>query len=251
MNAALDKYYELLMKDPTIASKDDKGLIDDGNKVYSIRFADNPNDPETRYYYGTLQYINGLYEEAEAVLKPFRKNPGKYGAKLAPFFEGLNKWQEQEKLRLAELKYEEEQRMEREAKEREKTEAEKNDVWAKIKSKGSQSGSKKNEDLAKEEKTKAAALDSEGYKLYKKGKLDEAIAKYEEALSSDNENIELNYHLGLAWMDKGFAGDISAYDNAITSYQKVISIAPDSKLAKEAKSMIDDIQQAKYSLGEK
>ena len=251
LNAALDKYYELLMKDPTLASKDDKGLIDDGNKVYSIKYADDPNDPETRYYYGTLQYINGLYEEAEAALKPFRKNPGKYELSLAPFFDGLNKWQEQEQLRLAELKYEEEQRLAREAKEKEKAESDNNDVWAKVKSKGAQNASNKNGDLAKEEKTKAASIHDDGFKLYKKGKLDEAIAKYEEALSKDRENPEFNYHLGLAWMDKGLAGDMAAYDNAITSYQKVISIAPDSKLAKDAASMINDIQQAKKSLGEK
>ncbi len=251
LSAALDKYYELLMKDPTLASKDDKGLIDDGNKVYSIRFADNPNDPETRYYYGTLQYINGLYEEAETVLKPFRKNPGKFGARLAPFFDGLDKWQEQEKMRLAELKYEEEQRLEREAKEREKAEAEKNDVWAKIKNKNNQKGSNKNADLATEDKTQASEAHNEGFKLYKKGKLDEAIAKYEEALAKDSENLEYNYHLGLAWMDKGLAGDISAYDKAITAYQKVISIDPNSKLAKDSNAMINDIQQTKHSLGEK
>ena len=251
LNAALDKYYELLMKDPTIASKDDKGLIDDGNKVYSIRFANNPNDPETRYYYGTLQYINGLYEEAEAVLKPFRDNPGKYTVRLAPFFDGLNKWQEQEKIRLAELKYEEEQRLAKEAQEKEKAEAEKDDVWAKIKNKSKENGSNKNGDLAKEDKTQAATSHNEGYKLYKKGKLDEAIAKYEEALAKDGNNAEYNYHLGLAWMDKGFAGDTEAYDKAVSYYQKTINVAPNSKLAEEAKSMIDGIQQTKQSLGEK
>lgn len=251
LNAALDKYYELLMEDPTIASKDDRGLIDDGNKVYSIRYADNPNDPETRFYYGTLQYINGLYEEAEAALKPFRKNPGQYAVKLAPFFEGLDKWQEQEKLRLAQLKYEEEQRLAMEAKEKEKAETDKNDVWAKIKNKSKENGSNKNGDLAKEDKTQAANSHNEGYKLYKKGKLDEAIAKYEEALAKDSNNAEYNYHLGLAWMDKGFAGDTTAYDKAVDYYQKTINVAPNSKLAEEAKSMIDGIQQTKQSLGEK
>ena len=251
LNAALDKYYELLWQDPTLASKDDKGLLDDGNKVYSVRFAADPNDLETRYYYGTLQYINGLYEEAEIALKPFRKDPGKYAVRLAPFFDGLNKWQEQEKMRLAALKYEEEQRLAKEAEEKEKAEAEENDVWAKIKNKSSQKGSGKNGDLAKEDKTQAAASHTEGYKLYKKGKLDEAIAKYEEALAKDGDNPEYNYHLGLAWMDKGFAGDTTAYDKAVTYYQKTINAAPDSKLAEEAKSMIDGIQQTKQSLGEK
>ena len=251
LNAALDKYYDLLMRDPTLASRDDKGLIDDGNKVYSIRFADSPNDPESRYYYGTLQYINGLYEEADAVLKPFRKNPGKYEEKLVPFFEGLDQWREQEKVRLAALKYEEEQRLEREAKEREKAEAEKNDVWAKVKNRGNNKGNDKNQDLALEAKTQASEAHNEGFKLYKKRKLDDAIAKYEEALAKDSENLEYNYHLALAWMDKGLAGDISAYEKAIIAYQKVISIDPNSKLAKDANNMINDIQQAKHSLGER
>ena len=250
LNAALDKYYELLMEDPTLASKDDKGLIDDGNKVYSIRYSDDPNDLDTRYYYGTLQYINGLYEEADFVLEPFRKNPGKYAARLQPFFKGLDKWREQEKIRLAALKYEEEQRLAKEALEKEKAEAEKNDVWAKVKSKG-KDVSNKNSDLAKEDKTQAASIHSEGFKLYKKGKLDDAIAKYEEAIAKDGDNPEYNYHLGLAWMDKGLAGNSEAFDNAITSYQKVISLSPNSKLAKDAQAMINDIQQAKHSLGEK
>ena len=254
LNAALDKYYELLFKDPTLASKDDKGLIDDGNKVYSIRYTDNPNDPEARYYYGTLQYINGLYEEAEIALKPFRKNPGQFASRIQPFLDGLDTWKEQEKIRLAALRYEEEQRLAREAKEakeKEKEEANKNDVWAKIKNKSKENGSNKNGDLAKEDKTQASASHDEGYKLYKKGKLDEAIAKYEEAIAKDRDNPEYNYHLGLAWMDKGFAGDTSAYDKAVEYYQNAINAAPNSKFAEEAKSMIDGIQQTKQSLGEK
>ncbi|MBP5469461.1 MAG: hypothetical protein J6Z11_09475, partial [Candidatus Riflebacteria bacterium] len=62
---------------------------------------------------------------------------------------------------------------------------------------------------------------------------------------------EYHYHLALAWMDKGLGGDIQAYDKAIDSYQKVISIAPKSKLAKDASAMINDIRQTKMSLGEK
>ena len=70
-------------------------------------------------------------------------------------------------------------------------------------------------------------------------------------MAKDGDNPEYNYHMGLAWMDKGLAGDAQAYDNAITSYQKVINLAPESKLAKDANTMINDIKQAKRSLGER
>ena len=250
LNQALDKYFELLMKDPTIASKDDRGLIDEGNKIYSLRYAEDPKDIDNRYYYGILQYINGLYAEADEILKPFRTNPGKYSTSVIPYLNRLDKWREQENMRLAALKYEEEQRLAKEAEAKAKAEAEENDVWAKVKQKGREANKDKNSDLATVDKKDAEALHNDGYKLYKKGKLDEAIAKFNDALSKDGNNPEIHYHLALAWMDKGLAGDIVAYDKAIASYQKVISIAPDSKLAKDANTMINDIRQTKLSLGE-
>lgn len=251
LNQALDKYFELLMKDPTIASRDDRGLIDEGNKIYSLRFAEDPNDMDNRYYFGVLQYINGLYAEADNILKPFRTNPGKYASNVIPYLNKLDKWREQENLRMAALKYEEDQRLAKEAEAKAKAEAEENDVWAKVKQKGKEANKDKNSDLVTVDKKDAEALHNDGYKLYKKGKLDEAIAKYNDALSKDRNNPEYHYHLALAWMDKGLAGDIQAYDKAIASYQKVISIAPKSKLAKDASTMINDIRQTKMSLGEK
>ncbi len=249
---ALDKYFEMIMQDPSIASKDDKGLIDEGEQIYSVRFTENADDLDARFYYGCIKYVNGEYENAEELLKPFRTNPGTYGARLKPFFTGLDFWQEQEKQRIAAAKYEEEQRQAKEAKEKKKAEEKKNDVWEMVKNQGSNKDENKNADLAAaSDKAEANKIHTEAYTLYKKGKLDDAIAKFDEALAKDPNNPEFNYHLGLAWTDKGLAGDASAFENAVTAYQKVISVAPDTKLAKDATAMINDIQQAKHSLGER
>lgn len=247
---ALEKYFELVMKDPSLASKDDGGLVDQGVNMYSTRFSENPDDLEARYYMGCLQYINGEYELADNTLDHFRAHPGIYGEELKPFFEGLGKWKEQEKERLAFAKYEEEQRLAEEARISREAAAKKDDIWEKVKKQGS-SNTNKNLDLARTNGlAEATKLHTEAYSLYKKGKLDDAIKKFNEALSKDPDNPEYNYHLGLAWTDKGLAGDIQAFDNAILSYQKVISESPNSKLAKDAMSMINDIQIAKQSLGE-
>ena len=251
---ALDKYFEMVMADPSLASKDDKGLIDEGEQIYSVRFTENADDPDARYYFGCIKFVNGEYDNAEEILKPFRTNPGVYGARLKPFFAGLDKWQEQERQRMAVAKYEEEQRLAREAKEKQEAEEKKNDVWEQVKNQGSNKDKEenKNSDLAAaSDKAEANKIHTEAYALYKKGKLDDAIAKFDEAIAKDPNNPEFNYHLGLAWTDKGLAGDTAAFDNAVTAYQKVISSAPDSKLAKDATSMINDIQQAKHSLGER
>lgn len=250
LSAALDKYFEMVIDNPTLASKDDRGLVDEGIRVYYIRFQENDADPEARYYYGALQYMNGIYDEAEKILSPLRNNAGAFAKRLAPIYEGIDKWRAQENERIMAEKRLEAERLalEKKAEEEEKEAA--NDVWTKVKNKGkTASGSK---DLADPgNKADAAKLHSEGYALYKKGKLDEAIAKYDEALAKDADNPEFSYHLGLAWTDKGLAGDNGAFDRAITAYQRVISLDPDSKLAKDANSMINDLQQAKHTLGEK
>ncbi len=249
LNQALDKYFELLIRDPSLASNDDKGIIYEGNRVYSLRFGENPNDLETRYYYGILQYINGYYSESEDILKPLRSNPGKYGSILRPYFSALNKWQEEEKIRLAAKLAEEKQRIANEALEKAKAEANKNDVWAKIKERG-EVNQNKNGDLADKGEKSAVDIHEDGYKLYKKGRLDEAIEKLSEAVNKDSDNVVYNYHLGLAWMDKGHSGNIEAYDNALSFYKKVVALSPNSKLGKDAEAMIKDLETAKASLGE-
>ena len=251
LNPALDMYFLKMFADPSLGAADDKGLLARADQTYSGRFNADPNDIEARYYYGALQYMNGMYAHAEEIYANFRKDPGEYAARIAPFFAGIDKWREQENQRIAMLKQAEEERLAREAIEKEEEEEE-----------------RKKEELARTYRRRrpvdlasgtasattpmgiAQGLHSEGYDLYKRGKLDEALEKYGAALAEHGENAELNYHMGLAWTDKGLAGDSSAFDRAITAFQRVISLAPNDKLAKDAQAMIKDIDSAKKTLGE-
>lgn len=250
LNAALDLYLAKVIADPGLASQNDRGLVAQGNEVFAARFMNNPEDVEARYYYGSLQFINGLYGEAEKILEPFKSSPGKYEQPLQPVFAALSGWREQENQRLLALKRAEEERLAIEAYEKEEAAKKKDDVWAKLKKKraGTASGSADTGDSAGV--AEATALHAQGYDLYKKGKLDDAIVKYEEALAKQADNPEFSYHLGLAWTDKGLAGDAQAFDRAVTAFQRVISLAPNDKLGKDAQAMIKDIDSAKKTLGE-
>lgn len=252
LNAALDLYFAKILADPGLASKDDRGLLARGNETFAARFQNSSDDVEARYFYGTLQFINGLYSDAEKILEPLKASPGEYEERLRPVMAALGKWRDQENQRLLALKREEEERLAREQREKEEAEKKKDDIWAKLKKKraAGNANASGSADAGSEGIAEAAALHSEGYELYKKGKLDEAIAKYDEALSRQADNPEYNYHLGLAWTDKGLAGDSAAFDRAITAFQRVISLAPNDKLGKDAQAMIKDIDSAKKSLGE-
>ncbi|MDD3148484.1 MAG: tetratricopeptide repeat protein [Candidatus Riflebacteria bacterium] len=252
LNAALDIYFAKVMADPGLASKDDRGLLAQGNEVFAPRFAENNQDTEARYYYGALQFINGLYPDAERILTPLKTDPGIYASRLQPVFAVLDEWRDRENQQMLALKRAEEERLAQEALEREEAQKKKDDIWAKLKRRraAGKNASDSVEAGGSEGVAEAAVLHAEGYELYKKGKLDEAIAKYDEALSRQADNPEYNYHLGLAWTDKGLAGDSQAFDRAITSFQRVISLAPDDKLGRDAQSMIKDIDSAKKSLGE-
>ncbi len=252
LNAALDLYFTKILADPGLASKNDRGLLAKGNETFAARYVETPDDPEVRYYYGTLQFINGLYPDAEKILEPLKNSPGQFEERLKPVFAALGRWRDQENERLLALKRAEEERLAEEALAREEEQRKKDDIWAKLKKKraADTNASGSAEGGVPEGVAEAAVLHSEGYELYKKGKLDEAIAKYDEALAKQGDNPEYNYHLGLAWTDKGLAGDATAFDRAVTSFQRVISLAPDDKLGRDAKAMIKDIELAKKSLGE-
>lgn len=252
LSAALDLYIEKVLNDPSIGSKDDKGLVVRGIRQYSERFGASTEDTEARYYYGALQYINGLYPESDSILSAMRSNPGEYAQRLRPIFAGLDKWQEQEQQRIAMARRAEEERLAREA--LEKAEAEKKkkpSAWAEIRKKRAAAAASETADAGTSTPSaEAVKIHSEGYELYKKGKLDEAIEKYQAALTLQESNPEFNYHLGLAWTDKGLAGDQQAFDRAIASFQRVIALAPNDKFAKDSESMIRDIDAAKKTLGE-
>ncbi len=246
--AGLDKYFELILANPNLASKSDKGLVAKGREVYVARLRVDAKDLEARYYCGMISFINGMYEDADLLLAEVKKNPGKYAPTLDQAVAVIDNWKKAEAERIAALKRAEEERIAAELAEKERLEKEKQrkDVWASLKANKekdeSSSGGSGNAEGIK--------LHEDGYELYKKGKLDEAIEKFEAAIAKDGNNGKYHYHLGLAWTDKGLAGDNTAFDRATEAFQKVISLIPDDKLAKDAQSMIRDIDAAKKSLGD-
>ncbi len=252
LNAALDLYFTKILADPGLAAQNDRGLLVKGNETFSQKFADSPDSVEARYFYGTLQFINGLYADAEKILEPLKASAGEYEERLKPVFASLKRWRDQENQRVLALKQAEEERLALEAFEKEEAAKKKDDIWAKLRKKraAGSNASGSADAGGSEGVAEAAAMHAEGYELYKKGKLDEAIAKYDEALSRQADNPEYNYHLGLAWTDKGLAGDAPSFDRAVTAFQKVISLVPDGKLGKDAQAMIKDIDSAKKTLGE-
>lgn len=248
LNAALDKYFILIFSDPTLAAIDDQGLMARAHNVYGTRFKEDPNDREANYYFAALQYVNGMYAYAEELFTPLRKNSGEYSSRMAPFLAALDKWRKAENTRIAMLKQAEAERIAKETEEREALERFRRAEAARSMRR------KRPVDIASgtasTPESIAQGLHNEGYDLYKRGKLDEALEKYAAALEQHGENAELNYHMGLAWTDKGLAGDTQAFDRAVMSFQRVISLSPDSKLAQDAQAMIRDIDNAKKTLGE-
>ncbi len=246
--AGLDKYFELILENPNLASKSDKGLVAKGREVYVARLRVDAKDIEARYYSGMISFINGMYEDADLLLAEVKKNPGKYAPTLNRAVAIIDNWKKAEAERIAALKRAEEERIAAELAEKERLEKEKQrkDVWASLKA----NKEKDESSTGGSGNAEGVQLHEEGYDLYKKGKLDEAIEKFEAAIAKDANNGKYHYHLGLAWTDKGLAGDNAAFDRATDAFQKVISLIPDDKLAKDAQSMIRDIDAAKKSLGD-
>ena len=244
--AGLDKYFELILGNPGLASKSDRGLVGKGRELYVGRLKSDSNDYEARYYCGMLSFVNGMYSEADALLADVRGKVVKKEATLNKAYEFINRWKEQEKQRLLAIKRAEEERIAAELAEQERLakEKESKESWASLKA-----NKDKDEAATGSGNAEAIKLHGEGYDLYKKGKLEEAISKFEAAISKDGNNGKFHYHLGLAWTDKGLAGEAAAFDRAVAEFEKVIGLMPDDKLAKDAQSMIRDIDSAKKSLG--
>ncbi|MGM0598675.1 MAG: tetratricopeptide repeat protein [Candidatus Rifleibacteriota bacterium] len=244
--SGLEKYFQLILDDPALAAEDDDGMLSEARDVYVTRLKEQPDNLEARYYVGMINFVDGLYGQANLLLTSIGKEAEKHKQILDKAFVKINEWKEQEKERLLALKREEEERLARElaAKEKEK---EKEDVWESLKKNKKTGGNSKASD--KPENPKAKKIHDEGYGLYKKGKLEEAIAKFETAIEIDNKKPDYHYHLGLAWTDKGLAGDSSAFDRAVTEFQRVISLDPGDKMVQDAQSMIRDIESAQNTLG--
>ncbi len=230
-----------------MAAHSDKGLVAEGRDFYIPRLKNNPEDIEARYYAGMISFIDGMYAQADLLLTDYRQNPGEHEQILTKVFGRLDEWKNAEKERVLALKRAEEERLAAELAEKERQEKlkQRKDVWASLqKNKG-----KDEQSAGTPGNAEALKLHEEGYELYKKGKLEEAIDKFTAAIAKDGENGKFHYHLGLAWTDKGLAGDAAAFDRAIEEFQRVIALAPDDKLAKDSQSMIRDIESAKTSLG--
>lgn len=242
----LEKYFTLLVNNPALAAEDDRGLLSEARDVYVTRLKEQPDNLEARYFVGMINFVDGLYGQADLLLTSIGKEAEKHKQVLDKAFVKINEWKEQEKERLLALKREEEERLAQElaAKEKEK---EKEDVWESLKKNKNKGSSAKDSD--KPENPKAKILHDEGYELYKKGKLEEAIAKFETAIQIDNKKPEYHYHLGLAWTDKGLAGHANAFDRAVTEFQRVISLDPGDKMVQDANAMIRDIESAQQTLG--
>ena len=252
ITAALDLYIGKILKDPSLGAQDDKGFLMRGNRIFSDRFSDNAFNPENRFYYGALLYINGSYADSLETLEPMKGSAGAYSEKLRPIMSALEKWKKTEDERIMLAKKAEAERRQLEELARIKEQNQKKDVWDELKRRrtGTDAKSTAPSDGTVSEAALAAALHTQGYDLYKKGKLDEAIEKYNECLAKDDKNAECIYHLGLAWTDKALAGDTSGFDRAVSYFEQSIRLDPNSKNAQEAVSMIRDINSARQTMGE-
>ncbi len=250
LNPALDMYFVKMFADPKLGAVDDKGLLARADSLYAKRFKVDPKDREAHYYFAALQYMNGMYVYAEELFAPLRNEPGEYADRVVPFLAGIDRWRSRENQRVAMLKQAEAERQARELAEKEEEERFRRAEEARSMRRRRPADIASGSAQPKTPAGVAQGLHGEGYDLYKRGKLDEALEKYQEALQQHGENAELNYHMGLAWTDKGLAGDSDAFDRAIMSFQRVISLMPDSKLAKDSQAMIRDIDSAKKTLGE-
>lgn len=259
MGAAIDLYMEKLARNPRLAAENDEGLLGRGMDMFYGRFDRSPEVMENRFYYGALLYINGGYDEAQQVLEPLRGREGRFAVRLRPIFAALDAWKKEkdERVLMAKRAAEEKSRLEALAREQEKNK--KVDVWDELKKKragisgtgaGAEEAGGAGADGAPSDKAIAEVLHTQGYDLYKKGKLNEAIEKYNACLEKDENNYECIYHLGLAWTDKGLSGEVGAFDRAVSYFKRVTAEAGGSKYAQEASSMIRDISSAKETMGE-
>jgi tetratricopeptide (TPR) repeat protein len=246
LSAGLDKYFELLLDDPGLAAQDDKGLLQKGEEFFKPRFESHKDDEEARYYIGMLYYVNGMFKEAEFTLKPFEEKTGKFASRLEKAFETLKGWRRQEEERIAAIKRAEEERLAAELRAKQEAEeaARNKDVFDEIK-KQTEGEAPKTGSVNAE----ARVFHDKGFDLYKKGRLDEAIIQFEQAIIKDDKDSQTYYHMGLAYTDKGLAGNVDAFDRAITAFKRVVALSPTGKMAKDAESMIRDIEAAKSSLG--
>lgn len=240
LNPALEKYFEIILARRDLMSMDDRGLLRKGMETYQPKLEANPNDREARFYLGMIYYLNGLLDDARQTLDPLRKEATPYDDQLAPVLADLDRKKAEEEARLAAIQKEKEAQEAARAAERARREAA---AIAANLGGGSASTASPTGPL-----NPADVLHNEGYDLYKKGQLDQAIEKFQAAIAQNDREPKYYYHMGLALTDKGLAGHLDAFDRAMEAFNKVISLEPGGKMAKDSEVMIRDIVAAKKSL---
>ncbi|RCK79715.1 MAG: hypothetical protein OZSIB_4187 [Candidatus Ozemobacter sibiricus] len=240
LNSALEKYFEIILARRDLMSMDDRGLLRKGMETYQPKLEANPQDREARFYLGMIYYLNGLLDDARQTLEPLRKDATPYDDQLAPVLADLDRKKAEEEARLAAIQKEKEAQEAARAAERARREAA---AIAANLGGGSASTASPTGPL-----NPADVLHNEGYDLYKKGQLDQAIEKFQAAIAQNDREPKYYYHMGLALTDKGLAGHLDAFDRAMEAFNKVISLEPGGKMAKDSEVMIRDIVAAKKSL---
>jgi len=241
LKKALDIYFELVSKDKALMEQNDRGLLKEGFDYYEPKYRASASDSEAVYYFGMIQFCNGLVDEACRMLEPLRESDSPYKDRLQMVWSEIDRRRREEDARRAAIKRDEEAR---EAA-RQAAAAEASSTAAAM---AAAAGSAPAGSVASAA-SPADAMHAEGYELYKKGQVDAAIEKFNTAISRNPNEPTYHYHLGLALTDKGLGGQYDAFDRAIEAFNRVLRLAPQGeKLAKDAAAMIRDINAAKGTL---
>lgn len=83
----------------------------------------------------------------------------------------------------------------------------------------------------------ADAVYNQGIILWNQGKIPEAKAKFEEALTANPNHPESHFQLGMALLNEGKMAE------AIAGFEKYLSLAPDGQFAAQAKAMLAQLKK--------
>ncbi|OIP26413.1 hypothetical protein AUK22_06755 [bacterium CG2_30_54_10] len=238
LNEALEKYFEIALKDRSLAALDDRGLLRKGMEFFQPKVDANAKDPEARYFLGVIFFLSGLLDDSQKTLEPLRTGENAYQEKLRAVFAELDRKEAENQARQAALKRERE--AEEAAARAEQARQEAASIAANLS--GGATGT------SSVPLKPSEVLHNEGYEMYKKGLLDQAVEKFQTAINLNDKEPKYFYHMGLALTDKGLAGHVDSFDRAMEVFNKVIALDPGGKLAKDSEVMIRDIVAAKKSL---
>lgn len=241
LSAGLMRYFEVVLKDRSLGSLDDHKILEEGAAYFRPRFTANPADEEARFFIGMIEYLNGNIDQAIEQLEPLRQTDKSFRPLLEPVFAEMDKRKAEEEARKLALKREEEE------KERLRQQA--------LEAAAAASATAMIEASAASGTMGPAAVgnaleqaDNEGYEMYKKGQLDQAIEKFNTSIKGNPKEPKYYYHLGLAYTDKGLGGALDSFDRAIEAFNRVIQLDNGGKMAKDAEVMIRDLVSARNTM---